>query len=600
MVDRKEPSTITMTASATGSRSAVLAASVLWLLVILLWRPAVAAPFVHDDVVHIIDRERQIDAPWASWGQLSSGQRPLVQVTLGINHALGGIDPRGYHALNIGLHGLASALCLIVLCRAAAFLIERGALVMPPSLAFAVCCGAATLWALHPVQTASVSYVIQRAEVLVGLFTFVAILGLMRFVLPGASVAWGVIAPVGCALAILSKPTAVTVPCIVLAVDAAICSGSIVTAWRNRWPMHLACFLPLLLLIPLGVIGPLLAGDGVPRAAGLGLPGIGPLAYAWAEVGAIGIYAAEVVVPTLLSIDHGWTIIEGAAWPRVLGLIVIAAAFVAIVVGLRRNAWWWIVPALSVLALLPSSSFMPLRDPVADHRLYLALLGPVVTFVAVVAWLGWTRSGMARLAAVALIALSIVGAAISTIRRNDAWCHPARLWDGVLALRPDDSGALVNRSLCALAAGDDAAARADALAALSIRPADGPAMAMIGLLDVRAGRHEEALVSLARAEELGIRTASVRGAKGDALRALGRYEEAADAYERASRRSPSSDQLMLLHGLSLAQCGRDAEAMEVLVAVAARSDDERITGRAREAIEECTKRQGSSIDGVRP
>jgi tetratricopeptide (TPR) repeat protein len=159
------------------------------------------------------------------------------------------------------------------------------------------------------------------------------------------------------------------------------------------------------------------------------------------------------------------------------------------------------------------------------------------------------------------------------------------LWSDVLATRPDDAKALVNRSLAHLAAGDDAAARVDALAALAIRPADGPALAMLGLLEARAGHDEEALAALERAEALGVRTGAVRGAMGDALRGLGRPCEAAVAYGKAARRSPSADRLPLLQGICLAECGDRDAAVLVLRGVEQRTSDASIRARAKATLD---------------
>lgn len=575
---------MTSTSLAMTARPVMLAASVLWLLVILVWRPVVDAPFVHDDLVQIVDREQQVDAPWRSWSALSAGQRPLVQLTLGVNHQLGGLDPRGYHALNIALHGVAAALCLIVLWTAARKLVERGALAAQPTWILGSCMAAAALWALHPIQTASVSYVIQRAELLVGSGALLAVWGLLRACCPGASMWWQALAVGGCTAAVLSKPSAVTVPALLLAVDAAICTGSFAASLRERWIMHAACWASLLLLLPLGVVGSLIGDGGVARSAGFSVPGVDPLTYAWAELGALGIYAGELIRPALMSIDHGWTVIETAPWPRIVGAVAVLSMLATLVVGLARRAWWWILGALPMLMLLPTSSVVPLRDPVADHRLYLALLGPVLAFVALAAGTagragrGWRRAGSL------VVMAAIVTAVVTTINRNQAWCSPSRLWDPVIAMRPDDATALMNRSLSRLAAGDDDGARRDASAAFDARPSDGSAAAMLGVLEVRAGRPEEALGWLLRAESLGTRTASVRGAKGDALRALGRHAEAAEAYERASRRSPSSERLALLHGLSLAESGNMEAASVVLQRLAAEASDPAVTERARECL----------------
>lgn len=561
----------------------VLAASLLWLLVVMTWRGVIQAPFVHDDLVQIVDREQQLVAPWESWAAVAVAQRPMVQLTLGLNHLVGGLDPRGYHALNVGLHGIAAVLCLCTLWAGSCVLRQRGLLAPAPRSHAVVCVLAAAAWALHPLQTAAVSYVIQRGEILVAIGAFGALIGVLRASQPGTGLGACALAIGGCWFAMLSKPTAVIVPALVLAADAAVAAGSWRSAIRLRWRLHLACWSSLVVLVAVGTIDGLLGGDGPSRSVGFVIAGPTVTGYLQAQVGAVGVYGAELLVPSMMSIDHGWALLA-SGWPWVAGSALIIACLGAIAAGWIRGAWWWIVPAIPAIALLPTSSVVPLRDPVADHRVYLALLGPVLACTLGAALIA--RHGRRAAGAVIIVAVSVIAAECwQTVLRNGAWCRPALLWSDVLATRPDDAKALVNRSLAHIAAGDDAAARVDALAALAIRPADGPALAMLGLLEARAGHDEEALAALGRAEALGVRTGAVRGAMGDALRGLGRPCEAAVAYGKAARRSPSADRLPLLQGICLAECGDRDAAVLVLRGVEERTSDASIRARAKATLD---------------
>ena len=88
-------------------------AIVVWLAVLVLWRGALSAGFVFDDIVRIVGEERFIVAPWTSWQAVAVGQRPLVQLSLGLNHALGGLNPWGYHAFNILVHATDLRTCIL-------------------------------------------------------------------------------------------------------------------------------------------------------------------------------------------------------------------------------------------------------------------------------------------------------------------------------------------------------------------------------------------------------------------------------------------------------------------------------------------------------
>ncbi len=103
------------------------------------------------------------DTPWTNilyddfWGTLltHSGShksfRPLCTLSFRLNYALGGLDPRGYHLVNVGLHCCVTAL-FTAFCRP---LLGGG----PWSLL------AGLLFASHPIHTEAVAGVVGRADV---------------------------------------------------------------------------------------------------------------------------------------------------------------------------------------------------------------------------------------------------------------------------------------------------------------------------------------------------------------------------------------------------------------------------------------------------
>jgi len=123
--------------------------------------------------------------------------RPVVNVTLAINYALGGVAPWGYHALNLAIHILA-ALTL--------FGIARRMLLQPAlsarfgaeatSLALVI----AVIWTVHPLQTEAVTYVAQRAESLVDLFYLLTLYCFIRGVDSGKPVPWYSLSVTACLL----------------------------------------------------------------------------------------------------------------------------------------------------------------------------------------------------------------------------------------------------------------------------------------------------------------------------------------------------------------------------------------------------------------
>jgi hypothetical protein len=129
---------------------------------------SLGGPFVFDDPASIVDNPTirhlwPLDALFSppSGGVTVEG-RPFLNLTLALNYAIGGTRVGSYHALNLAIHLLA-ALTLFGLARRTLVLFKSGAAV---GVAFSI----ALIWAVHPLQTEAVTYVIQRAESLMGLF----------------------------------------------------------------------------------------------------------------------------------------------------------------------------------------------------------------------------------------------------------------------------------------------------------------------------------------------------------------------------------------------------------------------------------------------
>ena len=100
-----------------------------------------------------------------------------MNLSLAINYRLGGTNPTGYHVFNVLVHTLA-ALTLFGIVRHT----WRSPDGQRGDTGLFVAAGIALLWALHPLQTAAVSYVVQRAESMMGLFYLLTLYCFVRAV----------------------------------------------------------------------------------------------------------------------------------------------------------------------------------------------------------------------------------------------------------------------------------------------------------------------------------------------------------------------------------------------------------------------------------
>jgi hypothetical protein len=375
--------------------------------------------------------------------------RPLLNLTLAINYAIGGSDVRGYHTINLALHLLAALVLMGVVRRTlqSPTLCSRyGAAALPLAAA------AGLLWVLHPLQTESVTYLVQRTESLAGLFYLLTLYAVIRGARPGAvhPRIWNVLAVAACLLGAASKEVVVTAPLVVLAYDRTFLTGSFREAWRRRRRLYLAlaCTWPLLALLILRNYL-LLNGGWHPSSSGFDT-GINPWQYALTQAWAITHYLRLTFWPSPLILDYGAWLARGPreVWPAAL-LVGLLLAGTAVAM--------WRRPALGFLGvwffacLAPTSSLMPIaRQTIAEHRMYLALAAPV-TLVTVAAWTLccrlWPIAGdgaapgirrLARLSVLLPLALAAALLATATYQRNHDYRSALSLWQDTSRKRPDN------------------------------------------------------------------------------------------------------------------------------------------------------------------
>jgi hypothetical protein len=171
------------------------------LAIVLAYSNSWRAPFVFDDGFNIVRNPIVHDLshfvhPWRVDGTVAPPalvytlwSRYPAYLSFALDYALHGLDVRGYHVVNLAIH-LAAALTVVALVRAllALPLFDRSRL-RGREGATALLAGA--LFGLHPLQTQSVTYVVQRMTSLGGLFCLLAMLAYVRAVRDGARSAAG-------------------------------------------------------------------------------------------------------------------------------------------------------------------------------------------------------------------------------------------------------------------------------------------------------------------------------------------------------------------------------------------------------------------------
>jgi Tfp pilus assembly protein PilF len=252
-------------------------------------------------------------------------------------------------------------------------------------------------------------------------------------------------------------------------------------------------------------------------------------------------YLGLVVVPHGLHMERHVTPVAGVLDPAALAAVAGLAAFVAVAVALRRRAWpitlgvaWFLV------ALVPVANVVPLATFMAEHWLYVPLMGLCLA-------LGWSTVALARSAGrtpVAVVAtVVLVLFAGLTVQRNRDWRDGRTLYESLLPLAPASLRVRVNLAEAYQEAGDIARARAayEEIVRLQPRaPETADALNNLGNIDREAGRPYDALAAFEGALAIRPRHVAALNGRALALQGVGRLEEAERELATALALDPAS------------------------------------------------------------
>ncbi|CAG1065804.1 hypothetical protein BAC1_01396 [uncultured bacterium] len=544
----------------------------------LVYLPALGNGFVDwDDHVYVYENKglalEGLDfLRWALTAVVSSNWHPLTLLTYVAEYSLWGMDPFGYHLVNVVFHAVNTFLVFVLgsmLFRKVLWEEERTARTGAVFAAFI----AAIVFGIHPQHVESVAWVSERKDVLSGFFFLLSLILYLqqagnseRRLLYWASFASFV-------FALLSKPMAITLPAVLLILD-------FYPLKRLNGPKDLKSLLseklPFLALIPAAAFLTVWAQHGDKAMATIEAS---PIAERL-DVATRGFvfYLEKLVYPVDLAPFYVRPL-EGEFYNHVFLLSLIATALItglALVFWKRRSlaaAW-----AYYVVTLLPVIGLVQVSDmAAADRYSYLPSLGPVFFISGVVGMLVLRRPG--RLVPVAVILLPLlVFSGLLTVRQVAVWKDTVSLWtqeikvfptaqaymkrarayeaekkfaeaaadytvvinnDGEgrsglymrralawknagagesalsdlsesIRLSPGNYRAYLLRGELLMGSGELAAALADFEKALELSPEDPAALYYAGAAHERAGDRERGLAYLRKAADMGVREAAER------------------------------------------------------------------------------------------
>ncbi len=544
--------------------------SLLALALLLAYSDSFTGPYLFDDTKAIPDNAtiRHLGTafiPPTAHGNTVGG-RPLLNLSLALNFALNralfgsGLDTTGYHLVNLLIHFAAASTLYGLLWRT---------LLRTPcaGLAFPAAAGAALLWALHPVQTEAVTYIVQRAESLAGLLLLLSLYGFVRSVEkeegektePHAR-RWQILSVAAAALGMTAKETVAVLPFLVWLYDRAFvtqCPGFL--APLRRRPRYYAALAATWLLLLLCLS--LNPGRGNTAGFEIAMPW---WRYGLAEFHAVVHYLRLVVWPHPLVFDYGETFVPQPPLSRTL---LQALPWIAILLPLLALCGWAAVrrPRIGYagiwffLILAPTSTILPLYDPVWEHRLYLSLAPPLLLIS-----LGLCQ-GLGHRAVWAFALLTVLAAG-ATFARNLVWRNEVVFWSDSVAKVPDNHRSQNNLGTALCRAGRLREAEAHLLRATELRQNYAEAWNNLGTVLYLENRHVDAEAALREALLLNPVYVDAHNNLGSVLLATGHPDLAGQEFAAAATIAPRQPDAYLNLGFLCLKTGRPAEALSAFEA----------------------------------
>jgi tetratricopeptide (TPR) repeat protein len=452
--------------SSAGSQriSSILASPRLHIVLILAlgclaYANSISVPLQLDDNQTLGNAWKNVASGWSFTAPGAS--RWLADVTFALNRTLHGFHPGGYHLLNLAIH-LGAALLVyglfsIILKQCAAHPSDS---IEVPYLATFVPITTALLFVNHPIQTEAVTYIVQRYSSLATFFYLLALWlffrarqAMTRSVLHVASVsAWWFGFTLAALCAMKCKQISMTLPLLTVLCEALFFRGVLL-----RKTAFVLLLTALFAVVPLQEISSRAALPNQSLSQQLQVASsetdqISRTSYFLTQQRVEATYLRLLLLPIKQNLDYDYRLSTSLNEPPVvaallLHLSLLALAFALLIRSGKPSAQPLHETATAMrllgfgiiwfyLTLAVESSFIPIRDVIYEHRLYLPSIGFFLAIASASGWLATRRPPLRTVTACVLAAI-LITLTTATIVRNRVWQSELGMWQDVIQKSPD-------------------------------------------------------------------------------------------------------------------------------------------------------------------
>lgn len=538
----------------------------------ILYGHTMNAPFYYDDIISLVDEPVHHRDLSYSFNNIFQ-PRGIANLTFGLNYHFGGLDPAGYHMVNIVIHILTSFVIFGILL-----------LIVPDSPGMALT--GALIFQTHPLQTQSVTYVVQRYTSLSALFLFCAILlfchACQRLSREGSSSAVFIslyLTALACGTAaVYTKQNAAVLPILLLLAMYLIVDRQIHI--RKRVFLVMPFFVAPLHQMFMQVALPIINRSGgttttatissLSQAGNAEVAAATPLTYLATEFGVIWLYIRLLFLPVKQALIYNYpmakSFLDIKSMVALSGIILLLAVAFAI---RKKHALIacgiiWFFAGLAV-----ESTLIPL-DPIFEHRLYVSLFGFALVVIGLLRMIPSKRNAYTA----GIVLVGIYG--ILTWQRNALWNDPIAFYEDNLKRAPDKVWLYMALGTLYLEHKQYSRAETFLKKAIELRPDYFKGYNNLATLFDLTGRPELALEAYKRAASIDPLDAKVHTNMGAVFAGQKKWNEAIAQHRMALSIKPEYALAHYNLGVALYSNGNRADALKSFryaVALAPRDED---------------------------
>jgi tetratricopeptide (TPR) repeat protein len=430
-----------------------------------------AVPFYFDDYAEIVN-DPAITGDGSLWQLLVSGPRRVADFSFALNYKMNGLNVAGYHAVNLAIH-ISAALVLYALCHA---LLQALELYRQPDTPDADHTGhqfiplaVSLLFICHPIQTQAVTYIVQRYASLAAFFYLGALLAFVKVRLSfevhrfnRALYGWVILLFLTALLGVYTKPIVYSLPLMILMFEACLFRGRLL-----KPALTVACIVGITLFLA-KTVPPLLKGTplnfvlyDLRHASSVDIYS-SRLDYFLTQSRVLITYFKLLIVPVGQRLDYDFPDIAATQNIIITATLALHATLAAVAVALQirskklfATAHFQQAQALRLMALgiawfyiaiSVTSSFIPIPDDIAEHRMYLPSIGAFIVLAVMANAIGrkFTHGLRYQWAGLAVVCTLL---ALTTLARNNVWGDELRFWQNEVALSPRNGRVHANLGL---------------------------------------------------------------------------------------------------------------------------------------------------------